>query len=217
MRRIYSERKKLSLPNRDIFDDMNMYLLSKNINDLIRKDILLDILGLFQENEKRGIKMNEVIDNYESFCDEIAKNAIQKTKWESILSILIKIGMLFLTIILYNVVLMILSNQPINGNYLSISIDTLDMIIAIFIGTVFASDFRNKLIYRFPFGKWFIYAFVYFIICILTTTIVRYVFNSDIKLSIYTICFIVLFNVVTCILDVAIRNANYKKYINKQR
>lgn len=216
MRSINSERKKLSLPNRDIFDDMNMYLLSKNINDLIRKDILLDILGLFQENEKRGIAMNEVIDNYESFCDEIARNSIQKTKWELILSFLMKIGMIFLIVIIYSYVLMIFSGQQIRSDYLSISSDSIGYLIALSIGTVLASNIRDKLTYRFPFGKWYIYALVLFIICLLCTIFTQYVVDSEIKVSIYTIIVIVIFNVVICSIYYSIRNANYKKYINNK-
>lgn len=216
MRSINSERKKLSLPNRDIFDDMNMYLLSKNINDLIRKDILLDILGLFQENEKRGIAMNEVIDNYESFCDEIARNSIQKTKWELILSFLMKIGMIFLIVIIYSYVLMIFSGQQIRSDYLSISSDFIGYLIAVSIGTLLASNIRGKLTYRLPFGKWYIYAFVLFIIYGLCTIFTQYVVDSEIKVSIYTIIVIVIFNVVICSIYYSIRNANYKKYINSK-
>lgn len=213
---INSERKKLSLSNRDIFDDMNMYLLSKNINDLIRKDILLDILGLFQENEKRGIAMNEVIDNYEVFCDEIARNSIQKTKWELILSFLMKIGMLFLIVIIYSYELMIFSGQLIRSDYLSISADTIGFLIALSIGTLLASNIREKLTYRFPFGKWYIHALVLFIICVLCTTLIGYVVDSDIKLSIYIIIVIIILNVVTCSIYYSIRNANYKKYMNNK-
>lgn len=216
MRSINSERKKLSLPNRDIFDDMNMYLLSKNINDLIRKDILLDILGLFQENEKRGIAMNEVIDNYESFCDEIARNSIQKTKWELILSFLMKISIPFLIVIIYSYVLMIFSGQQIRSDYLSISSDFIGYLIAVSIGTLLASNIRGKLTYRFPFGKWYIYAFVLFIIYGLCTIFTQYVVDSDIKVSIYTIIVIVIFNVVICSIYYSIRNANYKKYMNNK-
>lgn len=212
MTNIHKERKKLSIPDRDVFDDMNMYLLTKNLNDLIRKDILLDILGMFQENEKRGIKINDVIDNYETFCDEIAKNAIQKTKWESLFWVLQIIGLIPLTVILYNI---IIYHQYTGNNYLLISADSIGFPIII-IGGIFISNIRNKMTYRLPFGKWYLFAFLYFIMTILCTIFVQHIVEYDIKISIFTFCFIILFNIVSYILYYIIRNTNYKKYINSK-
>lgn len=212
MTSIHKERKKLSIPDRDVFDDMNMYLLTKNLNDLIRKDILLDILGMFQENEKRGIKINDVIDNYETFCDEIAKNAIQKTKWESLFWVLQIIGLIPLTVILYNI---IIYHQYTGNNYLLISADSIGFPIII-IGGIFISNIRNKMTYRLPFGKWYLFAFLYFTIAILCTIFVQHIVEYDIKISIFTFCFIILFNIVSYILYYIIRNTNYKKYINSK-
>lgn len=62
----------------------------------------------------------------------------------------------------------------------------------------------------------YIYALVLFIICLLCTIFTQYVVDSEIKVSIYTIIVIVIFNVVICSIYYSIRNANYKKYINNK-
>lgn len=116
MSAIGKERKKLKMMNRDIFDEMNEYLSIKNLNDLVRRDLLLDILGMFQECELSELDPKEVFGNYEIFCNEIAKNAIHKTKLEIILSISIKIWGIFLLVVIWGMLMLLGDNQIFTQN-----------------------------------------------------------------------------------------------------
>lgn len=69
---------------RKVYQTMCEYLYTKNINKLIRKDILADILAIAEEGQLRGASPHETFGDYESFCDEVSKNAIAETKLETI-------------------------------------------------------------------------------------------------------------------------------------
>lgn len=213
MSKISKERKKLSLVNREVFDNMNMYLYAKNINDLIRVDILMDILGMLQESEKRGIKAEEAIGDYEVFCDEIANNAIKKTKWESILFILIKLGIVFVIIFTYFMYDFISGEYLITNGNLFITKSYLTMAMGISFASLVAIDIRNRFLYRFPHGYMYIYAFIYFLIYFSISFVIRNMVEEMIAIPIVFLIIMLIIYIILLFLYLSIRKANFQKYM----
>lgn len=213
MSAISKERKKLNMMNRDRFDEMNEYLSIKNLNDLIRSDLLLDILGMFQESEKRGVEAKEVFGDYKTFCDEIAKNAIHKTRLEKVLGVLIKIWLLLLAIIIYSVVMQLINGELSFTNMtLTISNEMLKGIIPIYFAVWFATMIRNKVLYRYPFGKGYIYFFFALFFGAMITFLIANVIKDGLSIPVYLIIFIVLMVLLLHYLYNKVRAVNYAKY-----
>ena len=96
---------------RKVYQTMCEYLYTKNINKLIRKDILADILAIAEEGQLRGASPHETFGDYESFCDEVSKNAIAETKLETISLYLGAFLMLF-SLSFLKELLFFLTNDP---------------------------------------------------------------------------------------------------------
>lgn len=92
--------------------------------------------------------------------------------------------------------------------------ETLRASLAIYISMQFAMVIRNNSIYRYPFGKIYIYFFACLLIYILISLSVTSVIEDGLSIPFYLVLCILLGAFLLPYLYIKIRNSNYEKYHN---